>query len=505
MASNAVPQNNVSAINGYALDKGDFGTVSPNLTPAIAIFGEANHANQSSIGTAPFQITSARQAAEKYGFGSPIHMEARILFPVNGGGASMPVFVLAQAEDTGAEACVKTITVSGTATATGTHYVRIAGRTGIDGTFYSVNIVKGDSAATIAGKVNTAINNVLSSPVSSTVLSAVVTASTKWYGNSANGLTIEVDTNNNTLGVSYVIATDSDGVGDPTLTASLAAISSNWLPIIVNTYGLETDVIDAFEVWNGIPDPTNATGRYTSTIFKPAIVLSGSVEDDPSSVTDSSKNQLTISVCPAPLSLGFQFEAAANVALLFATTVDSAPQTDIIGKSLPDMPLPSAGDIPLMQSYTERDRIVKKGCSTVQIIGDSYQVVDFVTTYHPDGEVPPQFRYCRDLFIDFNIEYGYRLLEIANCTGKTLISNGDITTASNVISPSDWKALVYQYIDSLVLRALITDAKFSQNSVVVGISSTNPNRLNTEFSYKRTGTTRILSTTVKAGFNFGNN
>jgi hypothetical protein len=44
-----------------------------------------------------------------------------------------------------------------------------------------------------------------------------------------------------------------------------------------------------------------------------------------------------------------------------------------------------------------------------------------------------------------------------------------------------------------------------QNSITVEVSSINPDRLETFFRYKRTGTARISSTTAEAGFNFGTN
>jgi hypothetical protein len=42
-----------------------------------------------------------------------------------------------------------------------------------------------------------------------------------------------------------------------------------------------------------------------------------------------------------------------------------------------------------------------------------------------------------------------------------------------------------------------------QSSIEVDISTTNPDRLETTFNYKRTGVGRIASTTATAGFNFG--
>lgn len=504
-ASNSVSPSVVSSVVGYQLAKGNFQETTENLLPVIAIFGEGTTAKQATMPVTGTQITSAAQAASLWGAGSPIHSEARILFPSTGGGANVPVWVYAQPAAGGSVANSQTITITGTATASGTHYLKIAGREQIDGAVYAVNIVTGDTPTAIGVKVYDAINNALSCPVSATKLAGVVTTLAKWTGLTSQDITIEVDTNNTSLGVSYAVAEVAAGSGTPSIAASLNLIGNNWFPIVINTYGLVSATVAELETFNGTPSLDTPTGRYVPTTFKPIIALCGSVADDPSSITDASarKNQVTIAVCPAPLSLGLPYEAAANVALLFANLEAGAPQSDILGKAYPDMPLPADGDVPLMNSFTERDRIVKKGCSTVDIVAGVYTMVDFVTTYHPDGELPPQYRYPRDLFIDFNIEYGYRIMVQVNQVGKTLAEDGANVTAQNVITPSMWKALVYNYITDLASRALITDVAFSKAQTKVSISTINPNRMDTEWAYKRTGITRVSANTAKAGFNFG--
>jgi hypothetical protein len=42
-----------------------------------------------------------------------------------------------------------------------------------------------------------------------------------------------------------------------------------------------------------------------------------------------------------------------------------------------------------------------------------------------------------------------------------------------------------------------------KDSIEVAISTTNPDRLETFFRYKRSGVARISSTVAEAGFNFG--
>ena len=273
--------------------------------------------------------------------------------------------------------------------------------------------------------------------------------------------------------------------------------------IVLNSYGLETTTIAALMAFNGIPDPSNPTGRYSGIIMKPFIAISGSVLDDPSAITDLYPNEVTIAVAPAPGSAGLPMEAAANMTLLYAIQAQNSPHLDVSGQNYPDMPVSTTWSTAAMSVYNTRDSIVKKGCSTVNVVGGVYQVQDFVTTYHPDGEVPPQFRYCRNLNIDFNIRYSYYLKEQIYVVDHVIAADEDTVTATNVVKPKTWKSEVDQMADDFAARALIVQPAFMQSSIVVNIGTSNPDRLETFFRYKRSGYARIASTTAEAGFNFG--
>ena len=106
--------------------------------------------------------------------------------------------------------------------------------------------------------------------------------------------------------------------------------------------------------------------------------------------------------------------------------------------------------------------------------------------------------------LDFNVRYGYYLLEIINVVDHSISNDSDTVTAAKVVKPKIWKGIVVKYADDLAKRALIADVEFMQESITVDISSVNPDRLETFFRYKRTGIARISSTDAEAGFNFGN-
>lgn len=498
----AVGSELLSRIVGYILTGGDFSNTTPNLPMRIAILGEANTANQAGIDITGKAYTTSQEAGEDFGFGSPIYHIMRILRPQSGSGiGGIPTIIYPQGEAIGATSRILSIEPMGVATANGTHTVKISGRTGIDGDFYDINIEVGDDAAAVAQKIEDAINNVLASPVIATADPYVCAIETKWKGLTAQETNAEVITGTANLGITYAVTKTQEASATPSISAALAQFGNEWNTIVINGYGLVSSTMDALEAFNGIPSATVPSGRYAGIIFKPFIAVSGSVLEDPSSITDTRLNNVTIAVAPAPLSLGYSFEAAANMALLAARIAQDEPHLDVAGNAYIDMPTPDA--IGAMSDYLTRDAIMKKGCSTVSLVSGQYVVEDFVTTYHKLGENPPQFRYCRNLILDFNVRFGYYLLEQLHVVGHVLTNDNTIVTASKVIKPKRWKSILTTYAEGLEKRALSADKKFMTDSTTVQISSTNPDRLQTFFRYKRTGTVRVASTVAEAGFNFG--
>ena len=506
MISNAVGTERISRITGYSLTGANFSEVSPNLPQRIAVIGEGNAANQSTMPLVATEITSAQQAGNLFGFGSPIYNMMRILRPTTSDGVGgIPTIVYPQVEGANV-AKEQTITVVGTATSNANHIVNINGRTGVEGDNYSFAVLTGDDQDAIAAKIVDSINNVLGSPVIASALLGVVTLVSKWKGLTSNDMNATVETDDIAAGMTYTDAITVAGSGTPSVSASLAEFGNEWNTIVVNSYGIEADsVMDQLEAFNGKPDPVTPTGRFVGTIMKPFIALTGSLKNTDVATdaveTIARRNELTIAICPAPGSNGLAMEAAANMAVLYARISQDTPHLDVAGKTYSDMPTPT-GTI-VMSDYNERDAYAKAGYTTVDINSGKYEIQDFITTYHPLGESVPQYRYCRNLMIDFNVKFGYYLLEEINVVDHAIANNDDVVSASKVIKPKQWISILNTYAEGLAKRALIAQPAFMQDSLEVGLSTSNPDRLETFFRYKRTGFVRIAATTAEAGFNFG--
>lgn len=502
--STAVGVDRLSRTTGYNIQRGKFNNDTPYLPQRIAVLGEANTANQTGLTIDPVEVTSANEAGEIFGFGSPIHRAISILRPLSGDGVGgIPTIVYPQISNVGATATVRTWTVVGTATANTTHTVIVNGRGVLDFRSYDVSIVVGDTPTVIAGKIKDAINGVLGSPCTATNTLGVVTITSKWKGSTSSELNISLDLGQKSAGISYSETTSVNGSGSVVLADTLALFSDEWNTIVINTYGeAQFDVLEAF---NGVPNDVNPTGRYSGLIFKPFIAFAGSVisdKDDLATITNDADRitQVTNVLCVAPNSKNFSFEVAVDTVLGLAPIFQNQPHLDESSIIYGNITLPNDGNIGDMKDYNNRDFLLKKGCSTVMVKKGQFSVQDLVTTYHPEGEVPLQYNYVRNLNIDFNIAYKYKLLEQLNLTGKTIASDDQNVFVSGVIKPKEWKSIVFDLFDELAEIGLIIDPDFSKRSVVVNVSTVNPNRFETTFSYKRTGTVRIASTTAKAGF-----
>lgn len=506
MGSTAISTSIESRAVGYQILNRTFDVRTSNLPMRIALLGEPNTANEATLDVAPFSPLNAQEIGAKYGYGSPLYQMGRILLPIFGGGlGSIPLVVYPQSYAVGATATaiVLGIAVGTTVTKTVTHSLKINGRDNIDGIRFDYTVTSGENTAAVVAKIADCINNVLTAPCTAVGGTGIVTATSKWKGLTSAPLSIEFVTYGDSAGITYSETSRTDGTGTPSIAAAITAFGNEWNTIVINPYGTAT--LTDLETANGTP--SSVTGKYTTTIFKPFVALFGSVEDDKDdlvAITNASarQDQVTNVLCPAPLSKGLAFEAAANMAVLCGTIANETPHLGVGGKSYPDMPIPSDGVIGDMADLSGRNLCMKKGCSTVLLENGKYTVQDFVTTYAPTGEVKPKFRYVRDLIVDWNIGYAVKLINISEVQDKAIIADTSATKVENTISPSSVKSLLIGCFKDLESRALLVDSQFSKDSLSVVINSTNAARIDESFKYKRSSVANQVATDAAVDFNY---
>jgi phage tail sheath gpL-like len=498
--STAIDPTRVSSVIGYALDKGFEGVTGGFLPQRIAIIAEANTANQAGLKT-KLVFTSADEVALECGYGSPAHLAAKRIRgnALDVGGVSTVVYPLP--ENVAAVTQEDSITVTGTASKSATQFIIVAG------IYYSFTVLPTDTGDEILGKIKDAVNAFVDAPVTmGAVAASALPSVSKWAGVTAADIVIEFAGED--VGLTFAVAETQAGAGEVLPADALALFGNEWNTTVINCLGSTSTVLDDYELFNG--NSTDGIGRYNAENWKPFIVITGTIEDDKDlliAITTGRKNEQTNVVMPAPKSLSLPFEIAAVTAGIYTPRVQRDPKSDILDVRLIGITPPQdlvAGD---MDVYNNRDFIVKNGCSTTVLADGDYFVKDFVTTYHPDGEDPPQFRNVRNLAgIDFNTAFRTLFLDETFIKGNTILPDSSTSTDPNVIKPKDGKSIM---INKLIIPfanfGIFADAQYSIENMQVGIDGTNPDRLNFSIPYKRSGFARIISTNAVANFFLGGN
>jgi phage tail sheath gpL-like len=366
-----------------------------------------------------------------------------------------------------------------------------------------------------------AVNNVLGCPFIATVdVSDQLVLTSGWKGVSSAEIDVEILTTLNgqsAVGLTYAEESKVSGTGEPSLTVQndgstlqgLSLFGDEWNTMVVNCVGSSDTLINALQSHNG--NPNTKTGRYSPTTVKPYVAFTGKNSVDTLAevlaITDTPsgrKDECTFVHAPAPNSKGFSFEAAANMCAVYAPLAQNTPHRDPVGLTYPDMPIETDTSFGDYADTTKRDQIVKAGGSTVKLGNGKYEIVDMVTTYHPEDEVQQNmlFRWVRDIIgLDFNYKYSYYLLVNKYLKGKTIVNPGE-SSAPDTIDVGRWKSiLISEYGPSLISNALMADIDNFTSTLQVQIGEENPNRFETNFESKRTGVVRVAPTTNQTSFN----
>lgn len=498
--STAVDPTRVSSVIGYALDKGFEGVTGGFLPQRIAIIAEANTANQSGLKT-KLEFTSAAEVAVECGSGSPAHLAAKRIRgnTLDVGGVSTVVYPLPESGSGVAQ--VYSITITGTASKASTQYVIVAGK------YYSYTPLPTDTGDEILGKIKDAINADVDAPVTAGVVAtSALPVTSKWAGITSGDIVIEFA--GEAVGLTPAVAETTPGAGEVLPADALALFGSEWNTIVINCLGSTSTVLNDYELFNG--NSTDKTGRYNSESWKPCVVITGTVEDDKDNliaITTGRKNEQTNIIMPAPLSLSMPLEIAAVTAGIYAPRVQRDPKADILDVRLIGIVPPQDLEEGDMDVYNNRDLIVKAGCCTTDLRDGDYFVKDFVTTYHPDGEDPPQFRYVRNLAgIDFNTAYRILFLDETFIKGFTILPDSSTSNDPDIIKPKDGKSImINKLIVPFANSGIFADEAYSIENIQVEIDGTNPDRLNFRIPYKRSGFARVISTNAIANFYLGGN
>lgn len=432
----------------------------------ILLIGQYNSGKTPGNDVSKLLTGGADQAADLYGLGSMLHIMA---MAADKGRGVVPLYALPVADAGGAQAATGQITVTGTATGSGTISLYIAGK------LVRVAVAKDDTYDVIAEAIADAITADVTLPVTAAADSGDVNLTSKWKGLSANGITIEVDLGgdveeaNEPAGVTLTITDMASGATDPTITTALAALGDTWYTIIVNPYTVDTQL-----------DDIEAAGdaRINPLVKRPFIGVCGYTDTRDNFLTFlGDRNSIWTTIMPVEGSPNLPAEIAAALGGVAAAHWQSKPGVPY-RKYLPDI-LPGTA----RWTYAQRDAVIKAGGSTFRVGEDERVYVDALATTRTQTDLGADDDSWRFTETVNNIQakiYSVEQVFLGEPFVEAVVVDDDaITGMSYAIRPKTVKAYAIRLIDELwSARALTKERDAVVAGIVAEIDSGNPGRIN---------------------------
>jgi len=460
------------------------------LPQQIAVIGQG--ATASVYSTVKAQLTSALAVAAAYGFGSPIHLAAKQLFPSNGDGVgTIPVTFYPLADDGAGVVSDGDITPTVAPTAAASYLVRV---NNIDSEEFVISV--GDNAAAVTALMTTAINAVLDMPIIAVDAAPKVTFTSKWKGTSANDIVVEI-IGSTTVGNSFAMTQANGGLVNPNIDAALAQVGNVWETMFLNCLDIaDTTTLGKYS--------TFGEGRWGALVRKPMIAFTGNVNTTVASATavsNARKTDRTNAQLVAPGSNDLPFVVASRQLARIAVVANNNPPQDYGSQRATGL-VPGTDGV--QWTYSDRDEAVKKGSSTTEVKDGEINVSDTVTFYHPAGDPTPAYRYVVDIVKLQNIIFNLDLIfAVPEWDGAPLLPDDQPTVNRTAKKPKTAVAEVSAVLDSLGLNAIISDPESAKASTVAEIDAGNPKRLNLNTTVQLSGNTNIISVLLDFGFFFG--
>lgn len=460
------------------------------LPQRVALIGQGSTASVYSTDKA--QVTSALAVAQTYGFGSPLHLAALQLFPVNGDGVGTIPVTIYPMDDAGTGVVSDgDITPTVVPTEAASYIVRV---NNIDSEAFVISV--GDVAADVVTAMTAAINAVLEMPIIATDGTTLVTTVSKWKGTSANDIVIEI-IGSTTSGNSFAITQHTGGLVNPDVDDALGQVGNVWESMILNCLDIaDTTTLDKYDVFGD--------GRWGALVRKPTVVFTGNTATAVAAaiaVPDARKNDRTNSQLVAPGSNNLPFIVAARQLARIVVVANNNPPHDYGSQDATGLTPGADGD---QWTYADRDQAVKAGSSTTEVKDGVINISDVVTFYHPTGDPTPAYRFVVDIVKLQNIIFNLDLeFATAKWDGAPLIPDDQPTVNRDAKKPKTAVAAVSSILDSLGLNAIISDPDTAKANTFAEIDPGNPKRLNLVTTVQLSGNTNIKSIDLNFGFFFG--
>lgn len=463
------------------------------LQQRIAVIGQGRTTLNGTYSNDKAVVTSEKDVADTYGYGSPLHLVCRQLLPANGNGVKVPVTVYPLDDDGSGVVADGSIDAVGTSTEEASGYVYIGGVKSA-----KITIPTSTAADAALALVKTAVDAILHMPVTTGAVAAgSLPLEAKWLGESGNDISIDVS-ELVVAGLTFSVTAMASGANNPDVDDALDIIDEVWETLIINCMNYDDTTT------NGKYHTANEA-RWEQTVKKPFIVFTGCIDNyaTRTAITDAAaaKAYRTMALIQSCGSRELPFVIAAQAMVNdIAEKSNDKPAHNYIGTLYG---LQTGADT-LQEAHSVRDAAVKLGASTNIKVSDLAVLSDVVTMYHPSGEDPPAYRYVVDIIKLMNIIYNLDIIQ-ETFRGRPLLPDDTPTNDPDAVQPKMIRSVLSVLADTLASgrSAIIADPEFTKKNMSVAINSTNPKRIDTTFPVKLSGNVEVNSTDVYFSFYLG--
>ncbi len=461
------------------------------LPQRIVVIGQGNSAAVYDLNKTT--ILSSGQAGTKYGFGSPLHLATRQLLPDNNDGIQgIPLTIIPLVDDGSGVEADGEITVTGT-----TEDVQSVGIIKFGGIASAQFVsVVGETPTTLAVKIKAAIDAILNMPVlTGAAAIGVLPLTSKWKGESANDILIEIEFDSESA-LTIASTAFSSGAVNPDIDAALLKIGNVWETFILNCLNYDDTVtLGKYSVFG--------EGRWNQLIKKPLVVASGSADDfaTRTAITDARKTDRVNFLVQSTGSKELPFVIAARgLAKDIVPTANDKPAKNYEGLLTGLV----AGADDVQEEFDTRNLAVLAGASTNILVGTVAELSDIITMYHPVGEEKPAYRKVADIVKLMNVLFNVEII-LETLKSNPLAPDTTITLDPDAVQPKDVLTLFGTLADNLSggQSLIIVEPEFTKQNATAGINAQNSDRLDSKFPVKISGNVEVNDNTIAWGFFFG--
>lgn len=426
-------------------------------------------------------ITSAAQAKTLFGSGSVLAGMFEAFFAQN---SFTEVWAMPVADDGSGVAATGSIETSGTATASGTISMLVAGRE------VRAAVASGNNATAVATAISSAINAIADLPVTASALSGTVTITAKNKGTTGNDIDLRVnyyDGESTPAGLTVTITAMASGATNPSLSAAIAALGDEWFHLIgcalrdgSSLAALKTEMDSR---WGPIRQIDGHVVTSASGTVGEMTTLGGTLNDKHLTVVATQKS-------PTPA-----YEVAAETAGIVAyyAAIDPARPLQTLGYQW--MKAPARAD---RYTLTERNTLLYTGIATIRVsTAGAVTVERLVTTYRTNaaGGTDPAYLDTETLMTLQYIRWDWRNYVLNKYPRHKLANDGTrYAPGQAIVTPLVMKAEAVAKFRDWELIGLVEGFEQFKRDLIVERNASDPNRLDVLMPPDLVNQLRVLGT-----------